>query len=92
MDWTQAEHWALEVGCIAHAKVNTYLNKLDDRSQVYVYLGTEPGSKAHRLYDPVKGKVHVSRDVVFQEEKEWEWDNLSKDSRDMRSWVTLEAG
>ena len=44
-----------------------YLKKLDDQSMKVVYLGTEKGSKAHRLLDPDTGMVHVSRDVIFEE-------------------------
>ena len=32
-----------------------------------VVLGYEEGSKAYRLYDPNRGKVVISRDVVFDE-------------------------
>ena len=51
--------------------VNT--KKLDDRSIQVVNLGSEPGTKAYRLYDPVAKRVHVSRDVVFEETKGWPW-------------------
>ena len=44
-----------------------YLKKLDDISQLMVYLGVEDGSKAHRLFDPQRGVIHVSRDVIFEE-------------------------
>lgn len=41
-------------GCVAHMKVpSAHTQKLDDRSKVMVYLGVEPGSKAHCLYDPI---------------------------------------
>lgn len=38
-----------------------------------VHLGTEPGSKAYRLYDPHTRKIVVSRDIVFYEAKGWDW-------------------
>jgi len=61
-------------GCIGYAKVEkTHLKKLDDRSRKLVHLGTEPGSKAYRLLDPVNWKIVVSRDVVFDETKGWDW-------------------
>ncbi|KAK4425280.1 hypothetical protein Salat_1721900 [Sesamum alatum] len=31
-------------------------------------------SKAYRLYDPYSKKIIVSRDVVFEEDKAWDWD------------------
>lgn len=60
-------------GCTAHVKVTkSHLKKLDDRSQAMVYFGVEEGCKAHRLFDPQRGKLHVSRDVVFFESVPWQ--------------------
>lgn len=39
-----------------------------------VYLGKEPGTKAHWLYDPKDEKLHVSKDVVFEESRTWKWE------------------
>lgn len=52
-----------------------HTKKLDDRSQVVVHFGREPGTKAYRLFDPVTRKIHISRDVVFDEGKAWNWDS-----------------
>ena len=38
-----------------------------------VFIGYEPGTKAYRLYNPVTDRVHVSRDVVFEEGRAWNW-------------------
>lgn len=60
--------------CVGCAKVDSpHLKKLDNRSRALVHLGTEPGSKAYRLYDPTTRKVSVSRDVIFDENKMWNW-------------------
>ncbi|KAL8093109.1 hypothetical protein AgCh_035123 [Apium graveolens] len=62
-------------GCTTHMKIpSVYTKKLDDRSKSVVYLGKEPGTKAHRLYDPMNRKLHVSRDVTFEEKKAWLWE------------------
>ena len=59
-------------GCVAHMKIpSVHITKLDIRSKVVVYLGKEPGTKAHRLYNPKEKMIHVSRDVVFEENKSW---------------------
>ena len=61
-------------GCICYAKIESkLLKKLDDRSRLLVHLGTEPGSKAYRLLDPQTRRIVVSRDVVFDETKGWNW-------------------
>jgi hypothetical protein len=45
--------------------------KLDDRSCRTIFVGYEAGSKAYRLYDPSTRRVHVSRDVIFDEAAQW---------------------
>jgi hypothetical protein len=47
--------------------------KLDDRSRRMIFVGYEPGSKAYRVYDPSTRRVHISRDVVFDEAAAWAW-------------------
>jgi len=55
-------------GYVGHVKnTKPHLGKLQDRSTPMVLLGYEEGSKAYRLYDPKRGKVVISRDVVFDE-------------------------
>lgn len=61
-------------GCVAHMKVPAVnLKKLDNRSKMVICLGKEPGSKAYRLYDPKAQSICVSRDVIFEEGKCWNW-------------------
>jgi hypothetical protein len=58
--------------CVAHMKITTpNLKKLDDRSCRTIFVGYEAGSKAYRLYDPLTRRVHVSRDVIFDEAAQW---------------------
>jgi hypothetical protein len=33
-----------------------------------IFIGYERGSKVFRAYDPVTHRVHIARDVVFDEE------------------------
>lgn len=73
-------------GCTAHVKVaRPDTKKQDDRSMPLVYLGVEEGSKIHCLYDPRRNKIHVSRYVVFVEEKKWQWDGDC--NCDLQIWV-----
>nr|GEY67742.1 ribonuclease H-like domain, reverse transcriptase, RNA-dependent DNA polymerase [Tanacetum cinerariifolium] len=68
-------------GCKAYANVTKpHLKKLDDRSRELVYLGTEPGSKAYRLFDPVNKDMIVSRDVKLKEDEGWDWKVSTQDS------------
>jgi hypothetical protein len=61
-------------GCIAHVKTTApNLKKLDDRIKPMIFIGNEPGSAAYRCYDPNTKRVHISRDVIFDEEGIWDW-------------------
>jgi hypothetical protein len=55
-----------------------------------VLLGYEPGSAAYRVYDPAAGKVHVSRDVVFDEDAAWNWTSTKKQKGDAADTFTVE--
>jgi hypothetical protein len=62
-------------GCIVHVKkVGPGITKLSDRSTKMVFLGYESGTKGYRVFDPVNNRLHVSRDVVFEEKEQWDWD------------------
>jgi hypothetical protein len=61
-------------GCVAHVKsARPFLHKLNDRSTHMVFVGYEPGSKAYMVHDPATRRVHVSRDIVFDEAARWDW-------------------
>jgi hypothetical protein len=78
-------------GCVAHVKVTRpNLKKLVDRSIPMVLLGYEPGSAAYRVYDPAARKVHVSRDVVFDEDAAWNWASAEKQQGDAADTFTVE--
>nr|GEV11323.1 zinc finger, CCHC-type [Tanacetum cinerariifolium] len=82
-------------GCKAYAKVTKpHLKKLDDRSKELVYLGTQPGSKAYQLFDPVTKDMVVSRDVKFKEDEGWDWqgylDNINPSKPEWRDFIISE--
>lgn len=39
-----------------------------------VLLGVGEESKAYKLYDPTSQRIIISRDVVFEEDKNSDWD------------------
>ena len=42
-----------------------------------VFIGYEEGTKGYRVFNPGTGRVHVSRDVVFDEGACWKWDDAT---------------
>ena len=51
------------VGTIAYSKINSYLKKLENRAKETVFVGYCPNG--YRLWDPVKNRIILSRDVSF---------------------------
>jgi hypothetical protein len=75
-------------GCLAHVHVPDQRRiKLDDKSIQCVLLGVSDESKAYRLFDPISKEIIVSRDVVFEENKGWNW-NMSREeiTSDVLEW------
>ena len=59
--------------CTTYVKnTKPHIKKLDYQSQKMAYFGIEDSTKAHRRYDPQHEKIHVSRDVIFKEQKKWD--------------------
>lgn len=61
-------------GSVAHVHIpDNKRGKLDDKSFPCIFLGVSDESKGYHLYDPISKKIVVSKDVVFEEEKAWDW-------------------
>ena len=75
-------------GCIEYAKVDKkLLKKLDDRARMLVHLGTEPGSKAYHLLDPQTRKIVISRDVVFDKSRGWNWSEVNMEEQSIGDFM-----
>lgn len=75
-----AVHHLQMFGCIIYIRNTTpHLTKLEDRGRKMIFVGYECGSKAYCAYDPVTKRVHVMRDVVFDEQAQWDWGTSSDD-------------
>lgn len=69
-------------GCIAYAHFpDEKRRKLDKKGEKCIFLGVSDMSKAYKLYNPSTMKIVISRDVVFDEEGTWSWNqNGAKES------------
>ncbi|PNY07765.1 putative copia-type polyprotein [Trifolium pratense] len=67
-------------GSIAYVHVpDQKRKKLDNKGEKCVLLGVSEESKAYRLYNPLTKKICISKDVVFDENNSWNWENLDKE-------------
>jgi hypothetical protein len=63
-----------------HIKVTRpNLKKLDDRSKKGIFVGYDTGSKAYRCYDPIDQRIIITRNVVFNEARQWSWENTDNE-------------
>jgi 2,3-bisphosphoglycerate-independent phosphoglycerate mutase len=68
-------------GCIGHVKkIGPGIQKLSDRSQKMVFIGYEEGTKGYRMLEPESRTLHISRDVIFEEDQAWDWTNFTAKS------------
>ncbi|GAA0166824.1 hypothetical protein LIER_21890 [Lithospermum erythrorhizon] len=59
-------------------------------SKTYIFIGLNEGTKDYRLYDVETGKVVISRDVLFEEGKQWSWKNSQVDTgQNNMEWDTI---
>ncbi|CAJ2647569.1 unnamed protein product [Trifolium pratense] len=65
-------------GSIAYKHVPDQLRrKLDDKATMMILVGYH-STGGYKLYDPTNNNVVVSRDVVIDEMKEWDWHTKEK--------------
>jgi hypothetical protein len=55
--------------CLAFAKELNHVGKLDDQSMPGVFISYTEGVKAYSILDPTTQRVHISRDVMFDERR-----------------------
>ena len=48
-------------------------DKLDKKAEPEVFIGYSNSSKAYRIFQPQNGKILVSGDVKFMEDRQWNW-------------------
>nr|GFA76967.1 putative RNA-directed DNA polymerase [Tanacetum cinerariifolium] len=68
-------------GCLTYVHVpKEKQTKLEKKSVVCVLIGISEESKAYRLINPETIKAITSRDVIFEENKEWNWNQSKKNN------------
>ena len=66
-------------GCLCFAHVpQVKREKLDKKAEVGIFIGYNNSSKAYRVFQPQTKKILISRDVVFMEDEEWDWNSKNE--------------
>jgi hypothetical protein len=90
---TPVVHHLHTFGCISHVKINIpHLKKLTDRSMKIIFVGYEPGFAAYRCYDPSTKRVHISRNVIFDEDARWDWTGDQATNMEFKCTVLNQTG
>ncbi|CAL9029386.1 unnamed protein product [Prunus brigantina] len=68
-------------GCICYTHVPSPLRqKFDDKARKGVFMGYGSCEKGYRLYDLQSKKIVLSRSVIFNEDKAWNWKSDQEES------------
>ena len=72
---------------MAYAKIpDARRTKLDDKSEKCIFVGYGERRMGYKLYNPITKKVIMSRDVIFEEDKSWEWN----DDQETVKWINID--
>ncbi|KAL6327307.1 hypothetical protein AAG906_018760 [Vitis piasezkii] len=75
--WYGRKPWVSHLkvfGSVAYMLIDSHnRSKLDEKSVKCIFIGYCSQSKGYKLYNPVSGKIIVSRNVVFDEKASWTW-------------------
>jgi hypothetical protein len=87
-DQTPQEAWSGQKPTVSHLKVfgsvayahvpDQRRTKLEDKSQKYILIGYDEKTKGYKLFDPIRKKVIVSRDVRINEASKWDWNSSTE--------------
>nr|GEZ53824.1 hypothetical protein [Tanacetum cinerariifolium] len=69
------------------------IKSLHNSTPYQMWTGRKPsiGMKAYRLFDPDTGRIRVTRDVLFNEERPWQWGKSEKFKGTPGATLTLEG-
>jgi hypothetical protein len=60
-------------GCVAFVHVPTEMRrKLDDRSEICIFVGYSEECREYKLYSPITQKYVISKDCQFKEDEAWD--------------------
>jgi hypothetical protein len=77
-----AVHHLRTFGCIVYVRNMTpHLKKPKDHGRKMIFVSYESSSKAYHAYNPIMKRVHVTRDMVFDEQAQWDWGAGSDDGK-----------
>jgi hypothetical protein len=72
---------------VAYAKIpDARRTKLDDKSEKCIFVEYGERRMGYKLYNPITKKVIMSRDVIFEEDKTWQW----KDDQEAVKWISTD--
>ncbi|CAL2229032.1 unnamed protein product [Prunus armeniaca] len=73
--------------CYFHVPVERR-HKLEPKSFKGVFVGYATCEKEYRVFDPLSKKLFLSRDILFDEEAAWNWEENSESiSLNTRSFI-----
>ena len=64
--------------------------KIDDKSEKCIFIGYGDRRMGYKLYNPITKNVIMSRDVIFEEDKSWQWNGDQEEAKGISMDLILE--
>ena len=75
-------HFLCTFGCVVHVKnVRAHVNKFEEHSKPMVFIEYKPRAKAYSVFASSFGRVHVSCNIIFDENTAWDWEKKAGSSK-----------
>jgi len=72
---------------VAYAKIpDARRTTLDDKSEKCIFVEYGNRRMGYKLYNPITKKVIMSKDVIFEEDKTWQWN----DDQETVKWISTD--
>ncbi|WRX10629.1 hypothetical protein QQP08_003116 [Theobroma cacao] len=81
---------AIGKGTVGIQTTSELRNKLQPKTQKGIFVGYSLESKAYRVYLIDSGKIFISRDVIFDEDHKWDWEEPQQKKSDDQNAVPSE--
>lgn len=66
-------------GCLCFSYVpQVKRDKLDKKVEPAIFIGYSNTFMAYRIFQPQNGKLLISKDVKFMEDKQWNWEETTE--------------
>jgi len=86
MEWSQTKCYSSSSLWLCGICKDARCKKDQTKSEKCIFVGYGDRRMGYKLYNPITRKVIISRDVIFEEDKTWQWN----DDQEAVKWISTD--